>query len=127
MLPVKNNLGNDRLGFEYRVTEKLIDYPRGAIKAPHIEWLGKSDRPASELLNPQKTNNTGALEEAKEFLRQTLAEGAKHSTEVERAADAAGISRTTLMRAKKELQITSKREDSAWNWKLGSIFDEQVD
>ncbi|WP_298198565.1 AAA family ATPase [Novosphingobium sp.] len=126
MLPVKNNLGNDRLGFEYRVAEKLIDYPKGVIKAPHIEWLGRSERPASELLNPPKSNNTGALEEAKEFLRQTLAGGAKPAAEVEDAADAAGISRATLMRAKRELQIASKREGSAWSWKLGSVFNEQM-
>ncbi len=127
MLPVKNNLGNDRLGFEYRVTEKLIDYPRGAIKAPHIEWLGKSERPASELLNPPKPSSAGALEEAKEFLRQKLAGGAKAAAEVESAAEAAGISRATLMRAKREMQVNSKREGSGWTWKLGSIFDEQMD
>lgn len=127
MLPVKNNLGNDRLGFEYRVTEKLLNYPKATIKAPHIEWLGKSERPASELLNPPKSNGPGALDEAKEFLRQTLTGGAQPAAEVEAAAEAAGISRSTLMRAKKEMQVTSKKDGSGWSWKLGSIFDEQVD
>lgn len=77
-------------------------------------------------LTPPKTKRGCALEEAKEFLRQTLADGAKPAAEVESAAEAAGISRATLMRAKKDMQITSKREGNGWTWKLGSIFNEQV-
>ena len=127
LLPVKNNLGNDRLGFEYRVAEKLLNYDCGPIKAPHIEWLGKSERPASELLNPPKNNGPGALDEAKEFLRQTLANGAQPAAEVEAAAEAVGMSRASLIRAKKEMRIASKRVGNAWIWKLGSIFDDQVD
>lgn len=74
MLPVKNNLGNDRLGFEYRVVETLLDYPSGLIKAPHIEWLGTSDRSATELLNPPKPKAPSAVDEAKDFLRKQLAD-----------------------------------------------------
>lgn len=123
MLPVKNNLGNDRLGFEYRVNEKLLDYASGTIKAPHIEWLGTSDRRASELLNPPKPKAPGALDEAKDFLRKQLAEGAQPVVDIQNAAKGAGISTATLNRAKTELGIKPVKDGSGWTWKLGSMFN----
>lgn len=123
MLPVKNNLGNDRLGFEYRVNEKLLDYASGTIKAPHIEWLGTSDRRASELLNPPKPKAPSAVDEAKDFLRKQLAEGAQPVVDIQNAAKGAGISTATLNRAKTELGIKPVKDGNGWTWKLGSMFN----
>ena len=123
MLPVKNNLGNDRLGFEYRVNEKLLDYASGTIKAPHIEWLGTSDRRASELLNPPKPKAPSAMDEAKDFLRKQLADGAQPVVDIQNAAKGAGISTATLNRAKTELGIKPVKDGSGWTWKLGSMFN----
>lgn len=123
MLPVKNNLGNDRLGFEYRVTEKLLDYANGTIKAPHIDWLGSSERRASELLNPPKPKAPSAVDEAKDFLRKQLAEGAQPVVDIQNAAKGAGISTATLNRAKTELGIKPVKDGSGWTWKLGSMFN----
>jgi hypothetical protein len=123
MLPVKNNLGNDRLGFEYRVSEKLLNYTTGTIKAPHIEWLGSSERRASELLNPPKPKAPSAVDEAKDFLRKQLAEGAQPVLDIQNAAKGAGISTATLNRAKTELGIKPVKEGSGWTWKLGSMFN----
>ncbi|OYX78475.1 MAG: hypothetical protein B7Y82_04460 [Sphingomonadales bacterium 32-65-25] len=124
MLPVKNNLGNDRLGFEYRVSETLLNYGSGPIKAPFIEWLGTSNRSTTDLLNPPKPKERSALDEAKEFLINQLAEGAKPAAEVQDAAKVAGISAATLNRAKTDLRVKSNKVDSGWNWVLRSIFDE---
>jgi hypothetical protein len=124
MLPVKNNLGNDRLGFEYRVAESLLNYRSGPIKAPYIEWLGTSNRSAAELLNPPKPKDTSALDEAKEFLRNQLAGGAKTVADVKGAATDAGISDATLNRAKTDLGVKSTKVENVWNWALRSIFDE---
>jgi putative DNA primase/helicase len=124
MLPVKNNLGNDRLGFEYRVIEKLIDYSVGVIKAPCIEWLGASDRSAAELLNPPKAKGPSALDEAKDFLRKELGEGARPTVDIQNAAKAAGISAATLNRAKTELGIKAVKDGNCWTWKFGSLFND---
>lgn len=123
MLPVKNNLGNDRLGFEYRVDETLLDYPSGLIKAPYIEWLGISDRSATELLNPPKPKAPSAVDEAKDFLRKQLADGAQPAVDIQTAAKGAGISIASLNRAKTELGIKPVKDGSSWTWKLGSIFN----
>jgi hypothetical protein len=124
MLPVKNNLGNDRLGFEYRVAETILNYRSGPIKAPYIEWLGTSNRSTTELLNPPKPKDTSALDEAKEFLRNQLAGGAKTVADVKAAATDAGISDATLNRAKTDLRVKSTKVENVWNWALRSIFDE---
>lgn len=124
MLPVKNNLGNDRLGFEYRVAETILNYRSGPIKAPFIEWLGTSNRSTTELLNPPKPKDTSALDEAKEFLRNQLAGGTKPAADVKAAASDAGISDATLNRAKTDLGVKSTKVENVWNWALRSIFDE---
>ena len=124
MLPVKNNLGNDRLGFEYRVAETILNYRSGPIKAPYIEWLGTTNRSAAELLNPPKPKESGALDEAKEFLNGQLAGGTKPAADVKAAATDAGISEATLNRAKTQLRVKSTKADNGWNWALRSIFDD---
>jgi hypothetical protein len=124
MLPVKNNLGNDRLGFEYRVAETLLNYRSGPIKAPFIEWLGTSNRSTTELLNPPKPKDTSALDEAKEFLRNQLAGGTKPAADVKAAATDAGISDATLNRAKTDLRVKSTKVENVWNWALRSIFND---
>lgn len=116
MLPVKNNLGNDRKGFQFRVVEKLLHYPAGVIKAPHIEWLGVSDLLASELLDIPKASS--AVDEAKAFLQQELAEGERVVKEIEDTATAAGIAKMTLRRAKDQLSIVAYKEKMAWYWRL---------
>jgi hypothetical protein len=45
-----------------------------------------------------------------------LATGPKPSQEIEEAAEADGISRRTLFRAKKELGVKAKKEDGGWHW-----------
>lgn len=124
MLPVKNNLGNDRLGFEYRVVETLLNYRAGVIKAPYIEWLGTSDRSAAELLSPPRSKGPSAVDEAKDFLRKQLEEGAQLAVDIQNAARGAGISIASLNRAKGELGIKSVKDGNGWTWKLGSIFND---
>ena len=118
MLPVKNNLGNDSKGFEYRVAEKLIKYRNGPIKAPHIEWLGISYLSASELLDPPKTKAHSASDEAQDFLRRELAAGPKSAVDIKVSATAAGISSATLNRAKGLMGISTRKDGASWYWSL---------
>jgi hypothetical protein len=76
------------------------------------------------LLNPPKPKERSALDVAKEFLSNQLAEGAKPAADVHGAASDAGISAATLNRAKTDLGVKSTKVDGGWNWALRSIFDE---
>jgi RecA-family ATPase len=128
MLPVKNNLGNDRKGFEYGIAEKLLTYTNEIIKAPHIEWLATTNRSASDLLNPPKPKPPSAVDEAKSFLQHELGSGPKLSSEIEQAAKSVGISTMSLRRAKAALAVNTYKDRSVWRCALlRSEEDEQVE
>lgn len=118
LLPVKNNLGDDRTGFQYQIREQLIDYGDQTIKAPHVEWLAATQRSAHELLDPPKRDRTTAVDDAKAFLEDELATGVKTVTDLKESAKSAGISWASVQRAKKELVISSARVADHWEWQL---------
>jgi putative DNA primase/helicase len=94
------------------------------IWAPYVEWEPDYvDVTASEAMTATNENKSpGARNEAKEFLLEYLADGPMSSKAVEDAAEAHGIAKRTLMRARKELGINiTKRgfgEQGEWVWQL---------
>jgi len=118
ILPVKNNLGDDRTGFQYQIREKLIDYGEQTIKAPYVEWLSSTQRSAHELLEPPKRERTTVVDDAKAFLEDELTTGTKTVTDLKESAKSAGISWASIQRAKKELLIASNRVGDHWEWQL---------
>jgi len=91
-------------------------------KVGKIDWLGKSQLSADELLITPNLDEKSALDEAKEFLRAELALGDKSAKAIIANAREAGIAERTLNRAKRELSIESIKSasalDSGWNWHL---------
>jgi putative DNA primase/helicase len=88
-----------------------------------FSWGGLSQLTAEDLLNykvPDSENN--ALEEAKEFLTDTLQNEALSAKDIFIMASKAGYSKRTIERAKRELNITVKKigfgKDSQWIWRL---------
>jgi len=118
ILPVKNNLGDDRTGFQYQIREKLIDYGDQTIKAPYVEWLSSTQRSAHELLDSPKQGRTSVVDDAKTFLEDELASGTKKVDDLKASAKSAGISWASVQRAKKVLLITSSKVGDHWEWQL---------
>jgi hypothetical protein len=84
-------------------------------------WTGESQLTASALLAPELNGEeTGAMAEAKEFLLNALAHGARPAQEIFALAREAGISERTLKRAKRELNIQTRKcgMTGAWEWSL---------
>ena len=81
-----------------------------------FEWIGEYEITADELLSGerkgQKTRN------AKEFLKEILADGQKTYSEIDAAAKEKGIKKKTLWNAKKELNIDSVKIGSQWYWMM---------
>lgn len=117
MVPVKNNLGDDRTGFNYQIHEKLITYGDQTIKAPYVKWLGKSQRSATDLLEPPRRSST-VVDEAQSFLKEQLIAGKVKVADLKFAAEAAGVSWAGIQRAKQALPITSRRVADGWTWEL---------
>jgi putative DNA primase/helicase len=118
ILPVKNNLGDDKTGFQYQICEKLIDYGDQTIKAPYVRWLATTQRSAHELLDPPKQGRTSVVDDAKTFLEDELASGVKTVTDLRVSAKSAGISWASVQRAKKALVISTKKVADGWEWQL---------
>ena len=122
LLPLKSNLGPDALGFAYRIVSA------GPEDAPKVEW--DSDRvteTADEVLSRrrgrrERAGHGEALEQACAFLRTFLADGPRLATEVFEGAEAHGIGKPSLKRAKEPLGIITSKEsgklDGKWTWSL---------
>lgn len=118
LVPVKNNLGNDKTGFEYQILEKLLHYETATIKTSYIDWIGISALTAAELLSPPRSSKPSAVDDAKALLEDELSNGPKSVNELQASAKAAGISWSAVQRAKKELIINSTKLADQWQWNL---------
>ena len=94
------------------------------IWAPHLEWGSDYvEIGASEAMQAEAGGNRGRTErrEAKDFLLDRLEGGPVKQTELFEEAEAAGISKSTLQRAKKDLKVISRKGkgmDNVWTWEL---------
>lgn len=120
MLPVKNNIGDDRLGYQYHIAEKLIQYGGQTFKSSCIVWDQTTDRSVADLLAPPKTAKGSAVDEAKTFLEDELADGPVPVEKIMLAAKVAGISWPSVTRAKGRLLISSTKVGDGWTWALFS-------
>ncbi len=120
LLGVKNNLGPKGTGIGYRIGTKLVSQD---IIAPYIQW---DDAPVDVTANQALAANAaalrdgGALEEAREFLRELLANGPVAASDGVEGARAHGISTRTLERARRELGVKVEKSgfEGGWSWKL---------
>jgi RecA-family ATPase len=115
---VKNNLAPFQPSISFHIVNDV------ANKAGRIEWLGESQLSADDLLQVPIGEDKSALDEAKDFLKAELADGAKSAKAILANAKECGIASRTLDRAKAELKVKSKPSQSkfgsGWNWHLPS-------
>lgn len=79
-------------------------------------WIGEYDITADDLLSGK--SKTSRQEDAVDFLTEYLSGGRMLQTDIQNAAKEADISYSTLKRAKKEMNIISKKIDNKWYWEL---------
>lgn len=118
MLPVKNNIGDDRLGYEYHIEEKLIQYGGQTFKSSYIVWDQTTNRSVGELLAQPKESKPSVVDDAKSFLEAELANGPLPVEQIQALAKAAGISWSSVNRGKKQLLIGSTKVGEGWIWTL---------
>ena len=84
-----------------------------------FNWIGEYDITLDELLAGSITPQRGRhREKAKGFLEAILEDGEVSSNEIYEQAEAEGISRRTLERAKSELGVRSVQLSDGWAWRL---------
>ncbi len=119
MLPVKNNLGNDRTGLAYRLVDTF-----SANRQPVVKWEADPvEISADEALRPDNgrgDGDTSALDEAKDWLQDALVNGPRPVKEILVQTRHDGISKRTLDRAKKTLNVAVSKKgfNAGWTWRL---------
>ena len=122
MLHAKNNLAPPPPGLAFKLKQTIVVE---AIVASRIDWEPEHvNMTADAALAAGAVSGDGhsAKEDAEDFLREVLADGAVGAKEVKRQAGEAGIANRTLMRAKRDLGVQSYREEAVdkhkWFWIL---------
>lgn len=113
LAPTKMNVGPLPASLAFRL---IVD----GTGSPRIEWEGSSPHTAASLsalpANGRRDSERGR---AADFLDELLAGGPVPATEVYRRADEAGLARRTLLRAKVELGVDSRKVGRGeWVWYL---------
>ena len=81
-----------------------------------FRWVGQYDISADELLSGSSRGHK--MRTAQDFLKEILAGGAVPQTEIETAAEQAGIKPKTLRNARYELGVVSSKVGRQWVWAL---------
>jgi putative DNA primase/helicase len=123
----KNNLSTDTKALSYLTGAKMVGTDpdtKKEIWAPHIIWGAKHvEITATDAMQAEAGGNQArhSRREATEFLQGRLADGPVKQKDIAEEADANGITKATLRRAKQELKIKSSKEkgmDGEWMWEL---------
>lgn len=119
ILPVKNNIGNDKDGFSYHI--EGVDLELGIETSRIIFDEGLID--AHKILLGIEQNDYKTSTVAGDFLLDILKDGAVLKSIIDEEAEGAGISKSALMRAKKKLYIKHKKlgYKEGWEWSLPNI------
>jgi DNA repair protein RadA/Sms len=109
---IKSNIGPKPQSRAFRLVAE-------AGEVTHVEWLSEASLlSADDLLRRPRERKPEALQEAITFLENSLADGARPSTEIEGRAHKLGISEATLRRAKRILGVQSRKKGFAGIWHL---------
>lgn len=120
-LPAKLNLAVDPDGLAYRIVEGKVAWENEPVK------MHADDAFRAEMEGPSKPERHTQRDDAEDWLRAYLADGAKPSKQIIDDAKENGISERTLRRAFQELGGRPRKDGEAgcWRWGLPDQVDQQ--
>jgi len=132
LLPIKNNLGQDRFGMAYQLD---LDFSTGGTR---VRWDDQpTDEPADTILHRLSTSGVSrgrssapATDAAAEFLQAQLMQGPQPVQSIKQAATAQGIAEKTLRNAREALGVVTEKtsgSDAHWTWALPGDSHAQAD
>lgn len=124
LLPAKSNNGNDKVGFEFQIIEKTIDYPGVSLKSSYIDWLERTELTANKILNHGQASSISAVNDASKFLHAELRSGERPVDVILEMAAARSISKASLERAKRKIGVKSIKKGRDWYWCIADDQDE---
>jgi len=121
MAQLKKNVAGEAQSLLYRITGADVVHEGETINTARVEWLGFSEYDANGLAAAEgKTpHEKSQLDEAQDFLQEMLSGGPMWANTILNDARKAGVSQTTLYRAKAQLRVKSDRiGEEGWQWSL---------
>jgi RecA-family ATPase len=124
MVPNKGNWCALKEGLAYKVLSTELVSPQGeAISTSRIVWDGETSLGANDVLAATvELADATDLDDAANFLRNALKSGPRYSGEVFEEATAQGLSKATIFRAAKMIDIIKHPEGDGkaqrWMWTL---------
>lgn len=115
-----NNTGKDQdLGWKFTFSEVRVPIADEQRPVPRVRWLEPAgvslSEVASRLSGGGQTTDSGEFDRAVEWLRNNLKEPTAAGV-MEEGYKAAGISKSTITRARTSLMIETKRVGTGWLW-----------
>ena len=124
---LKSNLGIDTGGFVYEIEQAEA---KPGFPATRAKFGAAVEGAARDLFAPMDEGEDAApaLNEAKKFIRDALADGPKPSQELEKEALKGGIAKATLRRARNALGVSCQKRKltGIWEWQLAHTELEQL-
>jgi putative DNA primase/helicase len=128
LLPAKNNLGDDRTGYAYRIEPATVT---GGIATSGIVWASDLvTMTADDAMTPRTAEASPRRRDmAAEWLRDLLARGPMPVRQIEAEAKEAGISWATVRRAADGLGIVAQKGgyQVGWAWRLPDEIGEEIE
>jgi hypothetical protein len=132
-LPLKNNIGGDKLGLSFRVEPYAISSDNNAeITISKISWICCNITTTVEeaMSRQQEGGAKYSTSEAQNFLNELLSKGEMPVTEILKLADDEGLSTKSIRKAGKKLGIISRKngagKGAANYWSLPSTKHTQT-
>ena len=130
LVKAKNNLSTDKKALSYMTGARKVGVDPDTQKdiwAPYVEWGAKHvEITATDAMQAEAGGGQSrvARREAADFLQERLADGPVKQKDIAEEAEANGITKATLRRAKNDLKIKSSKGkglDSEWMWHLPKL------
>ena len=126
LMRAKSNIGADSGGFRYSIIERAVP-SSPSILATTVQWGATIEGRARDVLADAESQAGGgrggaAMKDAIDFLRDALAGGPVAVPVLQAAAAGAGMSWTTIRRAKALIRVLVLKSgmDGGWTWALPS-------
>lgn len=114
---IKSNNGLKGQRYKYTVQGHIIEHGGKTIETAHVIVQGEAEKSVAQLARGD--DKQSSIDNASEFLRRLLANGAVEAREAQHAAVQEGITQCTLKRAKKAVGVISvKVGKGTWKWAL---------
>lgn len=120
LVPIKNNLGQDRQGRAFRLeaVPEITDAGGLDYQGVAVRWEEEAiDLTADEALTPSEPEERTKQDDAADWLREELANGPRAVKELQSEAREAGISWDAAKRAKARLGVRAEKQGlGGWVW-----------